>query len=441
MRVTNESDRLLHLDKRSTDRESSQLESQTQSRPWVETLKGITASVLHILFHILGVTFVQLLQRRIPDLELQVFRCFGVVIACMIWLVVQQKQPTVPLPEIPALFLYAILVIGSATATYIGFALIPASAAQCAEDTSELFSGLFVFWVCVHERITPYKVVCVFLCIVGVVLVIQPWHCASKEPTLWLGNDTVSCLLQMENMCALNKENTSFAHSVHCTNQTQFGINDTTHPCESISADSTRAKLFNELHFNCSEWISCFYGTKEMRVNPAFVGSEKESENNIHLLHLQIPQKYSALIGYIFVVFAGVFYSLLAAVQKKSPSIAENIIRSLFWSFLFGFISNLALTFAVETPVWPESSFDTVAVFIQCVAAVGDWIFWVHSLQSISCTAVNVITCTAAVFLLVPQYTILASILPGQHNWLEVVGVITVLSGSVFVSVMEVFQT
>ena len=132
---------------------------------------------------------------------------------------------------------------------------------------------------------------------------------------------------------------------------------------------------------------------------------------------------------------------MVASVFKKYPGIGEDILRSLFWSFIFGVINSLVLTFAVESPVWPEGVFDTVAVFVHSLASACMWVFWGFSLQHITGTAFNIVLSTSVVFFLVPQYTVLASILPGQKNWMEVLGVSIVLCGSVLASVTEIFQT
>ena len=47
---------------------------------------------------------------------------------------------------------------------------------------------------------------------------------------------------------------------------------------------------------------------------------------------------------------------------------------------------------------------------------------------------------TQVAFMLIAQYTVLSSVLPGHRNWMEVVGVILVLMGSGASSVFEMFK-
>ena len=42
----------------------------------------------------------------------------------------------------------------------------------------------------------------------------------------------------------------------------------------------------------------------------------------------------------------------------------------------------------------------------------------------------QLILSTTIVFVLIPQYTVLSSVLPGNKNWIEVVGIVLVLLGS-----------
>ena len=42
--------------------------------------------------------------------------------------------------------------------------------------------------------------------------------------------------------------------------------------------------------------------------------------------------------------------------------------------------------------------------------------------------------------MLIPQYTVLSSILPGHRNWMEVVGVILVMLGCSMSSLVEMFK-
>ncbi len=389
-----------------------------------------------------GVTNVQLLQRRVPDLELQAFRCAGVIILCVVWMLVQQELPTIPLHDVSAVFLYGFLMTLSSTALYIGFALIPLTAAQCAEDTAGLLAGLIIFWMCGQEKFSFLRVLCVALCLVGVTLVVQPWHEHFQKSTLHTcRNNSRDCILELEKFCSLERKLDFKFSSTSCINHRKFPLSEAANPCEFIQTDCTTEKTHKFLEKKCTEWLSCLSVLADKEHHSITNGTNNNNKTRTKLFLLEIPQHYQTMLGIMFAALSGTTYSLVAAIFKKYPCVGENLLRSLFWPFLFGLTSCLALTFVTEAPVWPQSAYDSVLVFVHCLASVGVFVFYLYSLQHISGTTVNMIFCTSVVFLLVPQYTVLSSIMPGQRNWMEVVGVFLVLSGSVFVSVVEMFET
>ncbi len=115
--------------------------------------------------------------------------------------------------------------------------------------------------------------------------------------------------------------------------------------------------------------------------------------------------------------------------------------QDLFWSFIFSTIISFILMLLLEEPVWLQSIVEGAVVALHCFFAFLTWILTMSALQYISGSTFSIIYSTTVVFLLIPQYTILSSILPGQRNWMEVMGVVMVLFGSSLASVMELIQT
>ncbi len=444
MGVSNEAKRLLGLDKRHSDPEAQQLENETQQRPWLDSLKGILAALLVVVNYVVSITNLQLLQRRVPDLELQAFRCAGVVTASIAWMFTKREMPTVPFPDVPVVLLHAVLLTLCSTAVYIGYSLVPASAAECTQATSLLLSGLFIFWMCGQERFSFKRAVFVMLCLVGVSLVIQPWHVVPQENnktvSFWM-NDTGDCILQMKKLCSMKNEIVSKLQSAKCRNYTQFKLNETTNLCVTLQTDPAVFEQNKKWQKKCIEWVSCWLLSSDTRNQKAIGNGKTKKNKKIKLLRLQIPDEFGTFTGIVFIVFGDVMHMLATAVFKKYPSVGDKMLRALFWSFLLGFTSSLLFTFFVESPVWPKSTFDTVASIVHSLASACIWLCWGYSLQCISGTTFNIIYSTSVVLLLISQYTILSSILPGQRNWMEVVGVFIVLIGSVLASVEEMFET
>ncbi len=161
----------------------------------------------------------------------------------------------------------------------------------------------------------------------------------------------------------------------------------------------------------------------------------------IRFLHWQIPAGYVTLTGVVLAGFAGLMLTLLTFVVKQNPCLSEHRCRSLFWAFAACFVLSLVLTFVLEDPRWPTNLFDSVVVTIHCLASVCTYFSAFYALKYISGTTENVVLCTSIVLFLIPQYTILASVMPGHRNWMEVVGVVMVLLGSISASLHEMFSS
>ena len=340
MGVSNETSGLLPLGK-TANHELLQHENEKHHRPWPESLKGIIAAFMYMFSHVVSLSNIQKLQRRIPDLELQAFRCAAIVIICVVWMVVKQQAPSVAVQEIPVMVLYGFLVIlGS-----------------------------------IKEKFNCKKILCVALCLAGVIFVIQPWHGAIQKSVME-NKHSKNCISLREKLCSMEwKIEVLLAK---CKNYTQFGVNETSNPCESIKADMSTSKRTTGWQFMCTDCVSCWLES----ANTSTMSSQGKNDKIFELFLLQIPQEHSNVMGIIFVGFGGVSYVLVTSLFKKFPCVGENMVRSLFWSFVIGLTNSLILTFLVESPVWPQNSNDVTAVFVHCSASVCVWFFaiylWLH---------------------------------------------------------------
>ncbi len=64
--------------------------------------------------------------------------------------------------------------------------------------------------------------------------------------------------------------------------------------------------------------------------------------------------------------------------------------------------------------------------------------FYMYACAAIPGIIGTLIGCTSTVYVVVAQYTVLSSVLPGNHNWVEILGVILVLISSVVPSIVKV---
>ena len=88
----------------------------------------------------------------------------------------------------------------------------------------------------------------------------------------------------------------------------------------------------------------------------------------------------------------------------------------------------------------PSNWFDVAMVTIHSFSDAGIWPLYIYGPNHISGNTVTAIMSTQVAFMLIAQYTVLSSILPGHRNWMEVVGVILVLVGSGASSFFEMFK-
>ncbi len=426
-----ESSSLLHLDNKS---QALEKEHEAQHRTWIGSVKGILGALLVVFCHVVSITSVQLLQKRIPDIELNAFRCFVILIYCVTQMLFKKKLPTVLSSERPVMLLYAVFVTLDSASFFIGVAVMPAAFAQSVENSAYLIFVLVLFWFFGLEKLRFAKHFSVILCAIGVILVLQPWHKSNankiSEAFVSEGQE-INHTHFMEALChhsePLNK--TSFLCGLEIDNETMS-------KCETVQSDIVESNVSYKSPFPCEKFSSCWLQTHGHTQRNT--GDTGHTEVWLHCV--TSPQKNMIILGTFFTGFAGLSLASLSLLFQKYPCLSEDRCRSLFWSFTFSLIVSLFLMLLVEKPMWPESVFDGVVVSMHCFASLFTWTFTLYSLQHISGSTFSVIYSTAVVFLLIPQYTILSSILPGNKNWIEVVGVVVVLIGSCLASSQEIQQ-
>ena len=146
----------------------------------------------------------------------------------------------------------------------------------------------------------------------------------------------------------------------------------------------------------------------------------------------------SVIVGYSAAVSHGIFLGLYVLVLKKNPYINKHPLETLFWVSILGTTVSLILMLLVETPVLPSNWFEFTMVIIHSVTCAAIWPLVMYGSGIISGNTVTIIMSTKSIFMLIAQYTVLSSILPGHRNWIEVVGVVLVLFGSSLSSVLEI---
>ena len=159
----------------------------------------------------------------------------------------------------------------------------------------------------------------------------------------------------------------------------------------------------------------------------------KESDTSTSSAHFILSVALSAA--------AGVGYSLSVLLLKKNPYLSENLTNVLFWSFSFGTFLSAASMAILEIPTFTSDWEQILLISGHCSSFVVGWIMALYAVKHISGNLINIIASTSVVLMLVPQYTFLSSILPGHKNWMEVLGVVLILLGSIMGSVIELCKS
>ena len=161
----------------------------------LQTLLGLGAAFSWLFLVVTAVVSVQLLEKRIPDFELNTIRCVIPFTVQIIIVLFMRKIPLIPKGEVIGASCYILSLLLTSLFTYIAFTFLPAALVQSIDTSANLTSGLILFHFLLHEKVTVTNVLCSILCMVGVVLVLQPKplftpdHKTSIEENPW--NETV----------------------------------------------------------------------------------------------------------------------------------------------------------------------------------------------------------------------------------------------------------
>ena len=357
------------------------------TKTYMQKMKGIAAAFGCVLFYTTSAACVQLLERRIPDFELNTFRASVTLTFYFSYFLFTWKLPVVERSEIGTTVLYMVTMFITTFGTYVSVSLLPASSACSLQYVASIVSALILFSVFWEEKITMKKLLFAFICVVGVVMVTQPKF---RQTDL-----------------ATGKNNT---------------FNDTVfHPDK-----SSKTELINE-----SITLERYKDIESVKVKKLLDNFEENIKPNT---------LFGQIVGITAAVNTGIFFSLTVLVTKRNPYIIENIPSVLFWTFIGHVPISVGFMLLMETPVLPRDWFDTVMIIVHSCTCPGLFALYIYGPKYISGNTFTLILTTDVISMLIVQYTVLSSILPGHRNWMEVVGVIFVLLGCSMSAIIEIIK-
>ena len=366
---------------------------------YLRTLKGIIGTFVSVIMAAMSVTTVQLLERRIPDLELNTYRFAVPLVACSASLLVKKVNPCMSRLDMRQTLVYCFASFVGSFFYYVSVTLLPAATSSCIMYTTTLLGSLVLFSVFHKERISLLTVPSALMCFTGILMVLQPGF--DNKASAFDKPESSQLALQIKG--------------------------NTTQP----TTYQTEAMLENvqEANGSTTDWKET--GTQHVL----------NSRNNFAKLAEIIPPTSlnGQIIGYSFALVSGLGFAWVILIIKQYNFTMELIPKVLFWIYFVNALISSLLMFIFETIVLPSNWFDAAIATIHCISAACLWPIYFTTPKYISGPLFAVMCTTEVVIMLIPQYTVLSSILPGHRNWMEVVGVILVMLGCSMSSLVEMF--
>ena len=341
----------------------------------LKTVKGLIGACLWVIFMVISTVSVQLLQKRIPDFELNAFRCGLPLVITSIGILVTRKWPVIERKEIISTSLYSILSFMCSIAIYVAATLLPLASVQSLSETANIITGIILFCIFLDDKPTILGITSALICSCGVILVIQPDFIFIKKESSGKG---ISLIPEKKNRTWNNSETTN------------------------MTANMTK---LDEMHLHTED-------------------------NNISSLLLHTSK-------YALPIINGLSMTLDVIVVKKRPYLSDHIVEVLFWCILSNTAFSVIVMFFTERPVLPSNWYDMLLVISHCVSYLFIWPLYLYTVRRISGNTFVLISSTIVVFMVIAQYTVLSSILPGNGNWVEIAGVVLVLLGSTLGAILE----
>ena len=320
--------------------ESKQLlERDHNSKSYLESVKGIIAVFLVVILNTISASCVQLLERRIPDFELNTFRSVVPLLFLSIGLIVMRRWPRIDRSEIGLTILCSLLGSSSKMGELVAVTFLPAATVSCLFSTSAITSGLCLFALLLKETITAKEVLLAVVCVCGAILVVQPWM------EFRISDDDFT-----------DRRNLSVHGTKHILANFTGYVNNT--------VDFSFERNFPHQEFNVSG-ISTSFETSTVNFTNKSIGTSLVSE----------------IVGYTAAVSGGILLSTEVVIVKRNPYINKHIVEFLYWGWSARTVVSLILMLIIETPVLPSNWFDVTMVTIHCVTGTAIWPLFIKPKQ------------------------------------------------------------
>ena len=159
-----------------------------------QKISGLLALVFIAILDTVSLSSVQLLEKRIPDFELNTFRSASPLVFYFLGMPITRKWPLIPRTHLLTAFFYVLLSFVWPITVFIGVTFLPLTTVQCVMQTTNIAIGVVMFYIFLKETISIQILVSALVAICGVIMVIQPdfifnhnhttpFHNSSAKPT------------------------------------------------------------------------------------------------------------------------------------------------------------------------------------------------------------------------------------------------------------------
>ena len=145
----------------------------TKLEKYTGTIKGLLSVFTVSCLLVLSSTFVQLLDRRIPDFELNALRSMAGLVLTLLTAFYTRELPVVPISEILSTLCFGLFSF-TGVSFYVAITFIPLSTAESILLTSAIVFSSVLFAIFGQELITLANLTSAIVCITGVLLIVQP---------------------------------------------------------------------------------------------------------------------------------------------------------------------------------------------------------------------------------------------------------------------------
>ncbi len=367
----------------------------------LEIVAGLCATLGWVICCAISAISVQLIEKRIPDFELNATRSSLSWIGSVLILLLKRRIPSIPREIIPWVIATIVVQNAQSSVHYIGITFIPLASFQCVVVTLTLASGILIHRCMNNDRLHATKLIATCVCTAGIGFVTQP----------------------------------QFLHHVLGISDPKAQRDDVFH-ISSIIGHNQSSNLSFSQNSNLTPDI--------VPEKSQYIFNQTSNTTEYHKSTVtRIYTTSDEMFGYAFAIVSGVLVPLYVALNRNLTSRKEfhkHILSYLFWTLTFGLLMSSILMLIFETFTLPQTVDDLLYMLGHSLSYAGVILCMLYATKTVSGHTICIMSSLQTILMLAAQYSILEEILPGHHNWQELTGVFLCLAGSMLPPVYDIIK-